>query len=214
MFARRVGRLLFAQVGLCALAIAALPSRPAQSRPLPHPLRRPIPVHRPLPVHLNHGPHKASTPVPSCPGVPVACPMPAPCQAQAKVWKVFYAYPGHSNTVRSLGNFALDAHSDGLNPGDSGSVTLTDDSGAIILQLQSLQFETQGATLAASNDQGSVSVWPFAGQFSYEFKFDTPNLPPGFFRFRYNICMNVGDDGFQQSVVCQQKPFGGFVCHE
>jgi len=96
---------------------------------------------------------------------------------------------------------------------DGGSLSLTDETGAVILEIPTLEFEKTGNSFTATNEQGSVTIAPFAGMYSFSFSFDHPNFPPGFFRVLYHLCLSVGDDGMDEQIVCQKKPKGGFLCH-
>jgi hypothetical protein len=146
--------------------------------------------------------------------VALACPMAAACDMRTKISKLFYAYPGSQRNLRASGYFSLDQKSNGIDPvNDGGSLTLTDETGAVILEMPALQFEKTGDAFTATNEQGSVRIAPFAGIYTFEFSFDHPNFPPRFFRVLYHMCLSIGDDGMDEQIVCQKKPNGGFLCH-
>jgi len=140
--------------------------------------------------------------------------MVAPCSMSTKISKLLYAYPGSQRSLRASGVFSLDQESNGMDPvADGGSLSLTDETGAVILEIPTLEFEKTGNSFTATNEQGSVTIAPFAGMYSFSFSFDHPNFPPGFFRVLYHLCLSVGDDGMDEQIVCQKKPKGGFLCH-
>ena len=189
----------------------------------PHPQH---PVHNPGTTHPMHAPRPTRTPR-SQQGTPVVQPTPTPhfqsCPAQpdhvlsARVSKLFYAYPSPQRVLRASGLFNVDYFSNGIHPAtEPASLTLTDDDGAVILSMPDIRFsDTGGGSFSASNEQGFVSIRPFAGMSAFDFTFDKPNFPPGFFRVRLHLCLNIGDDGFGSiSIVCQHKTRGGFVCHQ
>jgi hypothetical protein len=195
---------------------SAAPDRPRH--PLPNPGMA-HPVHPPHPTHIVRGTATPTavvqpTPTPQLNSVP--CPAEPTYLFTTKVSKLFYGYPGGGRTLHASGFFRLDPFSNGLSPTtEPASLTLTDDNGVVILGMPHIQFvSTGGGGFAASNDQGFVSFSPFAGAYMFSFTFDNPNFPPGFFRFRYHLCLNVGDDGMSETLVCQMKPNDGFVCHE
>ena len=141
--------------------------------------------------------------------------MTAPCEAGAKLSKLFYAYPGRDRSLRARGFFLPLWHSNGVHPLDeTGSLTLVDDSGTTVLQMQDLKFEPTGDSFTATTDQGYLSIGPFAKEWFFQFSFTNPNFPPGFFRVHMKMCLNIGDDGIVRDINCQKKPFGGFLCHQ
>jgi len=186
----------------------------------PHPVRS---VNAPHPPHSTRPP-RGGTPTPTA-GIPPtatpgsngqACPAQPTFRLLTKVSKLFYAYPGTERTLRASGFFRVDQTvSNGISPAtENASLTLTDDDGVIILSMPSLQFQAMSdGSFAASNDQGFVLIAPFAGAYSFRFQFDHPNFAPGFFRVRYHLCMNIGDDGISEQIVCQPKNNDGFLCH-
>ncbi len=88
----------------------------------------------------------------------------------------------------------------------------------VILRMPALQFQQSGAhSFSSSNEQGFVTVAPFGGAHGFEINFDRPEFPPGFtldVKLEYFLCLNIGDDGVFDRIVCQPKPGGGFLCHE
>ena len=189
----------------------------------PHPQH---PVRDPSQSHPLHPPRPTRTPR-NQQGTPVVQPTPTPhfqsCPAQpdhvlsARVSKLFYAYPGGQRSLTASGFFNVDYFSNGIHPAtEPASLTLTDDDGAVILGMSNIQFmDTGGGSFSASNEQGFVSIRPFAGTYAFNFTFDNPTFPPGFFRVRLYLCMNIGDDGFGSiQIVCQHKARGGFLCHQ
>ena len=214
MTGRASGRVSFT-IGLL-YGVALLMARLAAAHPV-HTIHGPTGPTHPHAPHQGPG-HPGVTPTPApadaCPGVPVACPMPAPCTMRTKISKLFYAYPGSQRSLRASGFFYLDQKSSGIDPvNDGGSLTLTDATGAVVLDMPSLQFEPDGAGFTATNEQGSVRIAPFAGIYSFQFSFDHPDFPPGYFSVLYHMCLSIGDDGMVEQIVCQKKPNGGFLCH-
>lgn len=210
----------------CLLVGASLLAQPALSNGAPdrprHPLPNPglaHPVHPPHPTHILRGtatptPVVQPTPTPQLNSVP--CPAEPTYLFNTKVSKLFYAYPGTARTLHASGFFRLYPSSNGISPTtEAASLTLTDDDGVVILGMPNIQFIATGdGGFAASNDQGFVSISLFAGAYAFSFTFDNPDFPAGFFRFRYHLCLNVGDDGISETIVCQAKPNHGFICHE
>jgi hypothetical protein len=188
------------------------PVHPGVTHPV-HPTRAPRPTRTP------RGGGGAETPV--VPPTPTphfqSCPAPPDHELSARLTKLFYAYPSPQRVLRASGFFNVDYYSNGIHPTtEPASLTLTDDDGAVILSMPNIQFsDTGGGSFSASNDQGYVSIRPFAGMSAFDFTFDNPNFPPNFFRVRLHLCFNIGDDGFGAiSIVCQHKTRGGFVCHQ
>jgi hypothetical protein len=188
----------------------------------PHPQH---PVHSPSTSHPVHPPRPTRTPPFN--GTPTPQPTPTPhfvsCPAQpdhilsGRVTKLFYAYPSAQRSLQASGFFQVDYFSNGIHPAtEPASLTLTDDDGAVILGMPDIKFsDTGGGSFSASNDQGFISIRPFAGTYQFNFTFDQPNFPPDFFRVRLHLCMNIGDDGIGSiSIVCQHKSRGGFLCHQ
>ncbi len=215
----KVSALLTAACGV--LLVSASPSFARVPHPT-HPPRPIVPL-TPPPFRNPHPTHPVANPTPvpphagggSCPGVPVACPQQAPCRAGAKVSKLFYAYPGRDRNLRASGFFTVGGGSNGIKPvSEGGSLSLSDDGGNVILGMPQLQFTQSGASFVASNEQGVVQISPLLRGFAFSFTFDNPQFAPGFFAVRYDLCLNIGDDGMWDSVVCQKKPGGGFICHQ
>ena len=203
-----LGRLVAVFGALGGLALMTIGASAVSGATVPHHPRT-DPGTRPA-----HRPRQTPTPA-LCPGAPVSCPLSAPCLGPAKIAKLFYAYPGRDRSLHTRGLWSLNPRSNGIDPvNEGGTVTLTDDSGAIILGMSVASFQPAGANFTSVNDQGSVSVGKYTGKYLFQIQFTQPNFPPGFFRVRYHLCMNIGDDGFQDSIVCQPKPFGGFICHQ
>jgi hypothetical protein len=218
----KVSAVLGAACGVLFLSANARAAVPHPTHPphpgvssTPPPFRNPHPTHpvanpTPLPQHPQHGGGSGT-----CPGVPVACPAQAPCQAGAKVSKLFYAYPGRDRNLTASGFFTMGGGSNGIDPlSEGGSLSLTDDDGNVILEMPQLQFSQAGGSFVASNEQGMVQISPLTRGYAFSFIFESPQFPPRFFVVRYHLCLNIGDDGIWDSVVCQKKPGGGFLCHQ
>jgi len=190
------------------------------------PTRPQHPVHNPSVSHPAHPARPTRTPrSPRGTATPTTTPTPhfVTCPAQpdhilsGRVTKLFYAYPGTQRNLHASGFFPVDFFSNGIHPDtEPASLTLTDDDGEIILGMPDIHFsDTGGGSFSASNEQGFVTIRPFAGMYSFEFSFDRPDFPPNFFRVRMHLCMNLGDDGIGSiSIVCQHKSRGGFLCHQ
>jgi len=118
--------------------------------------------------------------------------------------------------LEASGSFQLQPFSNGISPAtEAASLTLTDDDGAVVLNMPDIRFlDTGNGSFSASNEQGFVTIRPFAGNHTFSFRFDNPAFPAGFFRVRFQLCLNIGDDGMSKTIVCQHKPHGGFVCHQ
>jgi len=207
-------------VGGLSLALSTLSSAQYVH---PHPQH---PVSDPSVAHPTHAARPTRTPrggggTPVVPPTPTpvihACPAPPDHALSARVTKLFYAYPSPQRVLRASGFFNVDSFSNGIHPAtEPSSLTLTDDDGAVILSMPNIQFSDLGdGNFSASNEQGYVNIRPFAGMQAFDFTFEKPNFPDGFFRVRLHLCFNIGDDGFGTiAIVCQHKTRGGFVCHQ
>ena len=223
----RVSSLAALLLGACLLIVprpaAAGPDRPRhpiRAPRAPRPTRVPrIPRFNPTPPAAQNTPTptlEPSTPTPQQPATDqAACPAQPTFRFQTKVSKLFYAYPGTDRNLHASGFFSLNPQSNGFDPlHEHSSLSLTDDDGVVILSMPDVQFIDDGSSgFSASNEQGFVTITPFAGTYAFSFAFDDPHFAPGFFRVRYHLCLNVGDDGISEAIVCQPKPRDGFLCH-
>ncbi len=152
-----------------------------------------------------------------CPGVPVTCPQPPACRTGNKIGQVYYNYPASIPIITNKpGEFRLDRRSNGIDPDtEIGSFSLTDKDGIVVARMTDLVFRRDGAGWIAEAPEGWVRVRPkeVGPGYIFQFQYNTPQFPPGYFSVVFQMCLSIGDDGIDEQIVCQPKPRDGFLCH-
>lgn len=214
--------------------------RPPRPTPKPRPTRIPRPTRPPGPRQTVLPPATAtptfaanpSNPVPtatatatptavlgpqSCPGVPVTCPQPPACKTGNKIGQMYYKYPASVPIITNKpGEMRLNRNSNGIDPDrETGSFSLTDKDGIVVAQMPNLVFQRQGSGWIAETPDGWVRIAPkeVGPGYVFQFQYNTPQFPPGYFSVVYQLCLSIGDDGIDEQIVCQPKARDGFLCH-
>ncbi len=216
---RQIGRILIA-VAFFALGSPAITEAGAAvthaSRVL-HPPR----AERPARAPRHASPTVASdlSPTATPPSAYSACPAPPQKVINTRLRHLFWKYPGATRDLTGRAAFRLGHDSNGIEPDqEPASLALVSSTGAAIVAMPELHFTRTGAgSWAASTDQGYVVVQTLAGAYAVSFNFqsiETLKLPPDFFTTGGKLCFSIGDEGVFEPFVCQEKPGGGFLCHE
>lgn len=212
--------------------------RPPRPTPKPRPTRVPRPTRPPGPRQTVFIPPSATptqmlptnqaTPTPTatpsiglgpqdCPGVPVTCPRPPACPTGNKLGQLYYKYPSAAPVITTKpSEIRLHRRSNGIFPdSETGSFSLTDKDGVVVVQMPRLEFRRDGNGWLAETADGWVRLAPkeVGPGYTFQVQFNNPNFPPGYFSVVYQMCFSVGDDGVDEQIVCQPKPRDGFLCH-
>lgn len=130
---------------------------------------------------------------------------------------MYYRYPGPASVITSKpGEFRLNRLSNGIDPStETGSFSLTDENGVVVVHMPHLVFRPDGTGWIAETGDGWVRVAPkkVGPGYVFQYQYNTPQFPPGYFSVVYQMCLSIGDDGIDEQIVCQQKPRDGFLCH-
>jgi len=191
------------------------PARPARPVRPPRPERPTrIPRHSPTPTTVTN---PAPTPtrivgVGICPAAPAKV-------ADARLWHLFWKYPGATKDLTGRAAFRVARSSNGLLPeSEPASLALVNSRGEAIITMPNLSFTRTGSgTWAASTDVGYVVLQTMTGGYSVSFNFQNVShldLPDDFYTTGGRLCFSVGDEGIFERFVCQMKPGGGFLCHD
>lgn len=220
-FRGQLRRVLFA-VSLVAVAVPATtqadhsvtrPAHPVRPQRPERPTRIPRPssatatvASDPTPTATSSSPHSA------CPAAPEKV-------VDTRLWHLFWKYPGVTKDLTGRAAFRIPRDSNGIKPDEeSASLALVSSTGAAIAAMPELHFTRTGdGSWAASTDQGYVVVQTMPGAYTVSFNFqnvDTLTLPADFYSTGGKLCFSIGDEGVFERFVCQEKPGGGFLCHE
>lgn len=153
----------------------------------------------------------------SCPGIPVTCPAQPACRTGNKIGQLYYKHPVDLPIfTNKVGEFRLNPVSNGIHPAvEPGSFSLVDKDDQIVALMTDLQWVADGNGWRAENADGWVKIWPSHAERGYFFQvqYNTPNLPPGYFSVVFQMCLNIGDDGVHEQIVCQPKARDAWLCH-
>lgn len=197
------------------------PTRPPGPRQTVLPIATPTPTF-PLPPGGVPTATATATATPvigpqSCPGVPVTCPQPPACPTGNKIGQMYYKYPSSAPIITSKpGEFRLNRMSNGIDPDrETGSFSLTDKDGIVVVHMPHLVFRRDGGGWIAETSDGWVRVAPkeVGPGYVFQYQYNTPQFPPGYFSVVYQMCLSIGDDGIDEQIVCQPKARDGFLCH-
>ena len=93
---------------------------------------------------------------------------------------------------------------------------MVDQFGQTVMQMPELDFVSDGSGgWIARNQHGYVSLVPKSAGAGYyfQFQYNDPNFPPGYFSVTYQMCLSIGDDGVYEQIVCQPHARDAFLCH-
>jgi|GEM_PF-1637401 len=215
--------------------------RPPRPTPKPRPTRVPRPprpsrppgprqtiVVPPSPTPTISLPGIGGTPTPTatpttivgnqgCPGIPVTCPQRPACPTGNRIGQLYYKYPSSAPVITTKpSEMRLDRRSNGIFPDtEIGSLSLTDKDGIVVVRMPRLEFRRDGDGWIAETPEGWVRLAPkkVGPGYTFQFQYNTPNFPPGYFSVVYQLCFSIGDDGVDEQIVCQPKARDGFLCH-
>lgn len=205
---------LAALVGMPDVAQAG-PTRPARPVRAPRPERPTrIPRHSPTPTTVTN-----PAPTPTRGAGTSVCPAAPSKVADARLWHLFWKYPGATKDLTGRAAFRVARNSNGLLPeSEPASLALVSAQGESIISMPDLSFTRTGSgTWAASTDVGYVVLQTMTGGYSVSFNFQNVShldLPDNFYTTGGRLCFSVGDEGIFERFVCQMKPGGGFLCHD
>ena len=222
-------------VGLAQSDPAPRPTivRPQRPLPKPRPTRVPRPTRPPRPGTVPDATPTATQTIrptatatatvgiptgpQSCPGVPVTCPQVPACRTGNRIGQVYYKYPASTEIITNrIGEMRLNRRSNGIDPDtEIGSFSMVDKDNQVVAQMTNLRFVRSGKGWRADHDDGWVTIAPGtrAGGYNFQFQFNKPTFPPGYFSVIFQLCLSIGDDGIDEQIVCQPKARDGFLCH-
>jgi hypothetical protein len=214
------------------------PTRPPRPTRVPRPTRTPRGYVEPTPTNTTVVVPPTPTPVTtpgqvaptatatataapvgpqSCPGIPVPCPAQPACRTGNKIGQLYYKHPVAAPIITNkVGEFRLNPVSNGIHPGvERGSFSLVDKDDQVVALMTDLEWVPDGTGWRAENADGWVKVWPSPAERGYFFQvqYNTPNFPPGYFSVVFQMCLNIGDDGVHEQIVCQPKARDAWLCH-